>query len=74
MKGRGRCSRRKKIRRRWVNKLGTREVVGGFPGVGTKSEPVDYSWGVDEGPGGVSFVNERKNLRAVGYQTEFRDF
>ena len=66
MKGRGWCSWGKKIRRRWVDKLGTREVIGGLPGVGAKSKLVDFSWYVDDGPGGIPFVNEGKDFWAVG--------
>ena len=46
--------------------MGTREVIGGFPGVGAKSELVDYPWYVDDGPGSIPFVNEGKDFGAVG--------
>ena len=47
------------------------EVIYGFPGVLSVSKPDDISWGMNDGSGGVSFVEERENFRTVSYKTKF---
>ena len=47
------------------------EVICGFPRVLSVGKSDDVSWGVDDGPSGVSFVEKRENLGTVSYKAKF---
>ena len=47
------------------------EVIYGFPRVLSVGKSDDVSWGVNDGPSGVSFVEKRENLRTVSYKVKF---
>ena len=47
------------------------EVIYGFPRVLSVGKSDDVSWGVNDGPGSVSFVEERENFRSVSYKAKF---
>ena len=48
-------------------------MIYGFPRVLSVGKSDDISWGVNNGPGGVPFVEKRENLWAVGYKAEFSE-
>ena len=47
------------------------EVIYGFPRVLSVGKSDDISWGVNDGPGGVPFVEERENFWTVSYKAKF---
>ena len=47
------------------------EVIYGFPRVLSVGKLDDVSWGVNDGPGSVSFVEERENFWSVSYKAKF---
>ena len=47
------------------------EVVYGFPRVLSVGKSDDVSWGVNDGLGSVSFVEERENFQTVSYKAKF---
>ena len=55
----------------WVYELVGWEVIYSFPRVLSVGKSDDISWGVNDGPGGVPFVEKRKNFWAVSYKAEF---
>ena len=47
------------------------EVIYGLPRVLGVGKSDDVSWGVNNGPSGVSFVEERENFWTVSYKAKF---
>ena len=47
------------------------EVIYGLPRVLSVGKSDDVSWGVNDGPSGVSFVEERENFWTVSYEAKF---
>ena len=50
------------------------EVIYGFPRVLSIGKSDDVSWGVNDGPGSVSFIEERENFRMVSYKAKFPEY
>ena len=46
-------------------------MIYGFPRVLSVGKSDDISWGVNNGPGGVPFIEKRENFWAVSYKVEF---